>query len=98
MNALAAAFFAISIGAYVIGALIYARVALAEAPVVRRLAFIGTLLIVILIVVSTADTHPWLLIAFPLYVALTIYGWIASAREASRRGVKSTGIARMLIR
>lgn len=90
--------FIVSIAAYVVGALFYARVQLATAPPLRRLAFIGTLFIIIAIAVSVADDHAWVKTAFTIYVALTVYGWFSSAHEASRRGVMSTGIARALIK
>lgn len=98
MSELLTAIFVLSVAAYVIGALIYARVQLQTAPPLRRLAFIGTLFIIIAIVVSVVHDHPWIRVAFPIYVGFTVYGWISSAHEATRRGARSTGIARALIR
>lgn len=83
---------------YVVAALGYARVALSDAGPIRRIAFMGSMLILIGIVFSTVDEHKWIAGAFASYVVATIYGWRSSAKDAVARGKQATGFARALMR
>lgn len=90
--------FAFSLFVYVFGAVLYSRAALAESSPLRRLAFVGSMFIVIAIAASVVRDHRWVEVAFPIYVGCTIYGWMASSRDANRRGVRPTGIARAILK
>lgn len=87
-----------TVAAYVIGAMIYTRVAHVDASRVRRLAFIVSLFTNLMVFFSAVAVIPWLVYLFAAYVAATCFGWARSGRDAINGGKTPRGAATMLLR